>query len=70
MVMQPTYPWDRDDGPLVGRLHRPPIWSIHGQRQVRAPDLIIMDILREQASEVVFAEDHYLIQAVSPDAAD
>ena len=61
MVMQPTYLWDRDDGPLVGRLHRPPVGRIHGQGEVRAPDLIIMDILREQAPEVVFTEDDHVV---------
>jgi len=40
VVMQSIHFRDCDNGTLLGWLHRPPIRSIHGQRQVGAPAVI------------------------------
>ena len=70
MVMQLTHFWDRGDGARIGWMHRPPVRSIHGQHQVRAPAVIIIGVSRDKAAEMGFADHDYVIQAVSPDAPD
>ena len=70
MVMQPTHFWDRDDGARIGRMHRPPVRSIHGQHQVRAPAVIIIGLSRDKAAEMGFAEHDYVVPALPSNGPD
>lgn len=70
MVVQPIHFRDREDGVPGGRLHRAPIRGIHGQGQVGAPAMIIHNVSREHAAEVVLGAHDPVIQTRPPKAPD
>jgi len=70
MVMQLTHFWDRGDGARIGWMHRPPVRSIHGQHQVRAPAVIIIGVSRDKAAEMGFADHDYVVPALPSNGPD
>jgi hypothetical protein len=68
--MEATHFREGDDRALLRRLHRAGVRAIHGQRQMRTPAVVIVRIAGQEAPEVALAEDHNLIQAFPPGAAD
>jgi hypothetical protein len=61
---------ERDDRPVVKQLHRSGMRRVHGQRQMRPPAMVILEVAGEDASEMVVTEDDQFIQARPPVAPD
>ena len=70
MVMQAANIRELDDRAAIGRLHWSRVGTIHVQRQVCTPTMVVVEVPGEDAPQVPFVEDNDVIQAVSPDAAD
>ncbi len=70
MMMESTHFRECDCGSLLGRLHRSGVGAIHGQRQMRPPPMVVVEVAGQEAPEVALAEDHHMVQALPPDAAD
>jgi hypothetical protein len=70
VVIQTAYFWNLDYGTLVGWQYGPRFGAIHGQRQMRAPPMVVAEVTGQKAPEVALAEDHHMIQAFPPDAPD
>ena len=70
MVMQAANIRELDDRAAIGRLHWSRVGTIHVQRQVCTPTMVVVEVHGEDAPQVAFVQDNDVIQAVSPDAAD
>ena len=70
VIVHPTHFRESDDRALLWRLHRSGLGAVHGQRQMCAPPVIILDVGGQVAPKVALAENHHLIQALPPDTPD
>jgi|SRR5262245_66338711 hypothetical protein len=43
------------------------LWAIHGEREMRAPAMVIVEILLQEPLEVTFAQHDHVIQAPTAD---
>jgi hypothetical protein len=70
MMMQPTDLGDFPDWANLWPLDRPRHGTIHGQRPVRAPVMVIADVCRQEPPQMSLIQDHHVIQALATDAAN
>jgi transposase-like protein len=57
VVMQTAYFWNLDYRTLVGWQHEPRFGAIHGQRQMRAPTVVILEVAGDHTPQVAHAQD-------------
>jgi hypothetical protein len=69
-MMQPTHFWDFPDRANLRPLDRPRHWTIHVQRPVRAPVMIILEVTSQEPSQMPLVQDDHVIQALATDAPD
>jgi hypothetical protein len=65
MMMQPTHLWDFPDWAKLWPLDRPRHGTIHGQRPVRTPLMVIAEVVGQEPPQMVLVQDHYVVQAVA-----
>src|SRR5437764_4680683 len=70
MVMQPPGFGDRDHLPAGRRLDRPRLWTVHGERLMGSPVMVIGQVASQEALQMPLMEDYRMIQTLSPDTAD
>jgi hypothetical protein len=70
MVMETTDFWYRDDFAEVRKLHGAWFWTIHRERQMCSPLVIISEIVGQNVHQMPFVDDDDVIQALTPDAPD
>jgi hypothetical protein len=69
-MMQPTQLWHFTDQANLRPLGRPRHRAIHVQRPVRAPMMVILEVLGQQPSEMSRVQDEHVVQALAMDAPD
>ena len=69
-MMESTHFRGCDDRSLLRRLHRSGVRAIHGQRQMRAPPMVVVKVAGQEVPEVGLAEDNHMVQTLPPDAPD
>jgi len=70
MVMEPTDFRDSDHLTPVRSVHWARLGTIHRQRQMGPPVMVVGKIVCEDTREMPFMQDHYVIQALSTDTPD
>src|SRR6266576_5819102 len=70
VVMQPTYLWDFPDRAIPWLLNWPRQRTIHVQRPVCAPAMIILEVLGHEPPEMPLVQDDHVVQAFAADAPD
>jgi hypothetical protein len=70
VMMQPTHCWDFLDRSHLRPLNQLRYRTIHGQRPVRAPVLVILEIPGEQLSQMSLVQDHRVVQTRATDTPD
>jgi hypothetical protein len=70
MMMQPTSLGDFPDWANLWLLDRLRHGTIHGQRPVCAPVMVIADVCRQEPLQMSLMQDHHVIQALATDAPD
>ena len=68
MVMQAANIRELDDCAAIVRLHWSRVGTIHVQRQVCTPTMVVVEVPGENVPQVAFVQDNDVIEAVSPDA--
>ena len=66
VMMQPTHFWHFPDQPKLRPLDPPRHQTIHVQRLVRAPMMIIVEISSQEPPEMSLVQDHRVVQAFPP----
>src|SRR5919202_6874780 len=69
-MMQPTHFWDFPDQPKLRPLDRPRHRTIHVQRPMRAPVMIILEISSQEPPQMARVQDDHVVQAVAADTSD
>ena len=69
-MMQPTHLWDFPDWANLWPLDRPRQRTIHVQRPVRAPVMIILEVLGQEPPQMSLVQDHHVVQAFATDTPD
>ena len=69
-VMQPTHFCDFPDRANLRPLDWPRQRTIHVQRPVCAPVMIIEEVLSQQSPQMALVQDDHVIQALAADTAD
>jgi hypothetical protein len=70
MMMQPTYLWNFPDQSMLRPLDRPRLWTIHGQRPVCAPMLIVLEVVGQEPPQMALVQDDHVVQTFTADASD
>jgi hypothetical protein len=65
VMRQSTHFWDFLDRSHLPPLNRPRCKTIYGQRPVRAPVLVILEIPGEQPSRMSLMQDHHVVQILA-----
>jgi hypothetical protein len=68
--MQATNFGNRDDPARLGRLDGPDIGRVLVEREMRASPMIVGEVAGQDAAQMAFAENQYVIQTLAPDRAD
>jgi hypothetical protein len=66
-MMQPTHFWDFPDRSSLRPLDRTLQGTIHVQRPVRAPVLIIMEVPGQEPAQMSLVQDDHMLQAFAAD---
>jgi hypothetical protein len=61
---------DLHDMSVLGPLHRPRCWAVHGERAVTAPAVIVLEVVAEKPPQVPLLEDDDVVQALAADTPD
>ena len=69
-MMQPTHVWNFPDQSKLRPLNRPRYRTIHIQRLVRAPIMVILEVLGQEPPEMSFMQDNHVVQAFAVDTSD
>src|SRR5215813_1091766 len=70
MVMQSTHLWDFPDRAVLRPLDRPRHRTIHVQRPVCAPIMIIVEVFGQEPAQMSLVQDDHVVQAVAANAPD
>jgi hypothetical protein len=70
VVMQPAHFSDFMDQTNIRPLYRPRHRTIHVQRPVRAPVMIVAEVVGQEPSRMSLVQDDHVIQAFATDAPD
>jgi hypothetical protein len=70
MMVKPSHFRDGNDLATLGWLDGTWHWTIHRERQMRAPVVIISKVAGQDAREMPLVEDHYVVQALPADTPD
>ena len=70
VMMQPSYVWDLPDQSMLRSLNRPWHRTIHVQGPVRAPVMMIMEVVGQEPPQMALVQDDHVIQAITADTAD
>src|SRR5215216_2501142 len=70
MVMQPTHFWNLPDRANLRPLDRPRHRTIHVQRPVCTPVMIILEVLGQKPPEMALVQDDHVVQALATDTPD
>ena len=70
VVMQPTHLWDFPDRVIPWPLDWPWQRTIHVQRPVCAPAMIIVEISSQEPPQMSLVQDDHVVQAFAADAPD
>jgi hypothetical protein len=70
VMMQPSHFWDFLDHPTLRPLDRPRHRTIHVQRPVCTPVMIILEVLGQKPPEMALVQDDYVVQALATDTPD
>ena len=62
-MMQATHFWDFLDQSDLWELYRPWHQTIHIQRSVRAPVMIILEVTGQEAPQMSLVQDDHVVQA-------
>ncbi len=65
--MQAAKDWSSDDLAMLGRMSISGDWRVSIQRQVRPDGVVVIDVLRQGVSKVLFAEDDHVVEAIASD---
>ena len=65
-VVKPADLRKRYDSALVWCLNRACDWAVHLKRQMRAARIVISDVVSNDPSKMIFAEDDDVVQTLSP----
>src|SRR5882724_1324500 len=68
--MQATHLWDFRDRAIPWPLDWPWQRTIHVQRPVCAPEMIIVEVLGQQSPQVSLVQDHHVVQTFAADTPD
>jgi len=69
MVMKPSDFGPRDPLSVAGRLDRPRLWTVHRQRSMGSPGMVIGKAARQEALHMLRMPDNHLSQTRPPDTA-
>jgi hypothetical protein len=69
-MMQATDFGKRHDPAHLRPFDGPDVWRILVERQMRASPMVVREVARQDATQVAFAQDEDVIQALAPDRAD
>jgi hypothetical protein len=69
-MVQPSHFWDFPDYPKLRPLDQPRHRTIHGQRPVRTPVMIILEVLGQEPPQMALMQDDDMVQAFSTDTPD
>jgi hypothetical protein len=70
VVMQPTHVWDFPDPSNLRPLDRPRYRTIHVQRPVRAPVMIVSEVPGQEPPQISLVQDDHVVQACAADTPD
>src|SRR5918996_3447337 len=70
VMMQPTHFWDFSDQSYLRPLNRPWHRTIHGQRPVRAPVMVIAEVFGQESPQMSLVQDDHVVQAFAADTSD
>jgi hypothetical protein len=63
VMMQPSLFWNFPDRPKLRPLDRPRHRTIHVQRPVRTPVMIILEVLGQEPPQMALVQDDDMVQA-------
>jgi hypothetical protein len=69
-MMQPTHVWDFPNQSKLRPLDRPRHRTIHVQCPVRAPMMVIMEVIGQEPPEMSLVQDNHVVQAFAADTPD
>jgi hypothetical protein len=61
MVMQAADFWHCDDSAVLRRLHWSWLRAVHRQRQMRAPAMIILEVLGQELPQMSLVQDNHVV---------
>jgi hypothetical protein len=70
MVMESPNFWHGDHLPVLWRLDRSRLWTVHRQRQMGSPAVIIRKVTRQEALQMPLVQNDYMIEDLTTDAPD
>jgi hypothetical protein len=70
VMMQPTHFWHFPDEPNIWPLDRPRDRTIHVQRPVCAPVMIIPEVVGQEPSQMALVQDDRVVQAFAANTAN
>jgi hypothetical protein len=70
VTMHPTRSRDLPDESNLRPLYRPRHRTIHGQRPVRAPVMVILEVTGEEPPQTLPVQDHHVVQALATGTPD
>jgi hypothetical protein len=70
VMMQATHFWDFPDQSNLRKLYRPWHRTIHVQRPVRAPVMIILEVPGQEPPQMSLVQDDHLVQAFAAETPD
>jgi len=69
-MLEPADIGDLDDLPELWRLHGSRIGTVHVQRSVHTPAMVVLKVAGQDALQVTLVQDDDVVKALSPDGAD
>jgi|SRR5271165_505799 len=69
-MMQATDFWDSDDSSDAAMLNRAGVGAILVERKMRAGAVVVVDVRRQDATQMTLVEDHQVIETLAPHRTD